>query len=129
MHRPPRHSRDSQVSFLLEAGASAVMPDRRGWTPVMYADFGGRKVRPTAGPGLPSKQETTEVNRSHVIVKLSRTVVFREGARRVLFLGQSCVSVDIRLGALREEHGGTLDSPTGRYTHNSDTIVISKYSF
>lgn len=33
-----------QVSLLLQEGANPVSLDGQGWTPVMYADFDGRKV-------------------------------------------------------------------------------------
>lgn len=33
-----------KVSLLLKEGANSVLLDNRGWTPVMYADFDGRKV-------------------------------------------------------------------------------------
>lgn len=33
-----------KVSLLLAEGANSVLEDSQGWTPVMYADFGGRKA-------------------------------------------------------------------------------------
>ncbi|CAM9232298.1 unnamed protein product [Ectocarpus sp. 4 AP-2014] len=47
-HASPLHlaaaiSHKEMVTLLLTEGANSVLEDRQGWTPVMYADFGGRK--------------------------------------------------------------------------------------
>ncbi|CAM9133251.1 unnamed protein product [Ectocarpus sp. 8 AP-2014] len=47
-HASPLHlaaaiSHKEMVTLLLNEGANSVLKDRQGWTPVMYADFGGRK--------------------------------------------------------------------------------------
>ncbi|CAM9500627.1 unnamed protein product, partial [Hapterophycus canaliculatus] len=43
LHLAAAISHKEMVSLLLAEGANSVMPDRQGWTPVMYADFAGRK--------------------------------------------------------------------------------------
>ncbi|CAN0029115.1 unnamed protein product [Scytosiphon promiscuus] len=43
LHLAAAISHKDMVSLLLSEGANSVMPDRQGWTPVMYADFAGRK--------------------------------------------------------------------------------------
>eukprot|EP00752_Nemacystus_decipiens_P016811 g15043.t1 len=43
LHLAAAISHKEMVTLLLNEGANSVLEDRQGWTPVMYADFDGRK--------------------------------------------------------------------------------------